>query len=71
MGGVTRGDIQARSLLARSKRRYGVGCPDPETGSGAISVSAALVADLFNKQDEQVRKDVLRELKKLADEKKG
>jgi hypothetical protein len=41
---------------------------DPESGDGAISVSAGLVADLFNKSDETVRADLCRALDRLEKE---
>jgi len=39
---------------------------DPESGGGTPSVTACLLADLFDVDTERVRKDVLRELDKQA-----
>jgi hypothetical protein len=36
---------------------------DPNDGGGALSVTAALVADMFGVDDERVRKDLARMLK--------
>lgn len=41
---------------------------DPGSGPGALSVTAALVADLFGKEDEAVRADLKRVLRKQARE---
>lgn len=39
---------------------------DPDSGPGATSVTAAMVADLFDKEDVVVREDLKRELRKAA-----
>jgi hypothetical protein len=36
---------------------------DPQEGGGALSVTAALVADLFGVEDDRVRRDLARMLK--------
>lgn len=38
----------------------------PEDANGALSVTAALVADLFGKDDKTIRADLIRALKRRA-----